>query len=223
MYGQDVDWRSRIPELSGDTVTAALLDAATVIKLKQGQMAFDKGTRCQAFLLLLEGSLCVQLLGESGRQVTLYRVTPGTSCVLTTSCLLGDQHYPAIGIVESAVSALQLSRSEFYRALDGSSSFRRFVFGSLGVRLAEVMRRMDAVSFASIDVRLAAALRAAAVGPGQVTCTHDQLAVELGTAREVVSRHLKRFEQAGWVTLGRGRIDIRDAQALAFLAEARLV
>jgi CRP/FNR family transcriptional regulator len=147
----------------------------------------------------------------------LYRVRAGDSCVLTTSCLLAHEPYPATAVTETEVTALTLNERAFQQALDASAQFRRFVFTNLSSRLAEVIRRMEEVAFGDIDQRLAAALLTRQAAGTLGNTTHQALATELGTAREVVSRHLKRFEERRWVRLNRGAIELIDTAALAQL------
>jgi CRP/FNR family transcriptional regulator len=227
-------WRECFPALAGaaEAELVQILDAAPTVRLSPGEPVFAGGRACDHYLLVLDGDVRVQLIAENGREVTLYRVRRGDSCVLTTACLLGGDDYPADAVTESAVTAIALPRGAFDRALDVSPAFRRFVFRGLGARLSSMMRRMDEVTFGEIDTRLARALvdLAGERGAEQATAlTHQMLAVELGTAREVVSlgtarevvsRHLKRFESRGWVALGRGHIRILDPTALEDLCRA---
>lgn len=207
-----------LPELARDAELGAILARANCVSLPAGQCVFQPGAVCQNYLLVARGEVRVQLLTAGGREVVLYHVGPGDSCVLTTSCLLGAAHYPAEGITVNEVTAFALSAADFHQGLDSSSAFRRFVFGNLGRRLSEVIARMEQVVFAPIDARLAGSLLQLAGAGDQLSATHHELAVELGTAREVVSRHLKRFEENGWVRLGRGSIALTDRAALVRLA-----
>jgi CRP/FNR family transcriptional regulator len=151
-------------------------------------------------------------MSTDGREILLYHVVAGDSCVLTTSCLLGDNHYPAEGFTETEVSAFAIPAHIFHRCLDQSTFFREFVFRNFSKRLADVIKRMESISFGSVDQKLAKALMAG--GETSLKKTHNELALELGSAREVVSRHLKRFESYGWLTLSRGSIQNIDFEAL---------
>ena len=209
-----------LPELAQDAELAAIIGHARCLTLPSGQYVFEPGSACQNYLLVARGQVRVQLLTASGREVVLYHVGPGDSCVLTTSCLLGSARYPAAGVTVSEVTALALAAADFHHGLDTSAVFRRFVFDNLGRRLSDVIARMEQVVFAPIDARLAASLLQLANTQGMLMATHHELAVELGTAREVVSRHLKRFEEHGWVRLGRGSIELLDRAALQAQAVA---
>jgi len=182
---------------------------------------FHAGDLCQAFLILLDGEVRVQLTSASGREVTLYRIGPGGSCILTTSCLLSNEHYPAEAIAESDVEALAIPVSSFQSALESSQWFRRFVFDGFSSRLTSVIQKIEQIAFTAIDVRLAAVLLDLD-RKGVEKITHQDIAVELGTAREVVSRHLKRFESQGWVQLGRGQVSLTDRPQIEALARPSL-
>ena len=209
------------PELarSRDKVAARVLDAAHRVKLPGGSAVFHVGSACEKYLLVLAGSVRVQVLTDSGHAVVLYHVRAGESCILTTSCLLGGVPYPADGVTENSVVALAIDSVEFRRALDESAGFRKFVFRNIGQRFAKVIAHLTEIAFGSIDRRLAQALLQRLQASRSVRLTHQELATELSTAREVVSRHLKRFEQSGWVKLGRGRIEVLGLAALRRLAE----
>ena len=198
-----------------------LLAGAQRIRLEKDQFAFRCGDRCTAYLLLLQGEVRVQLISDEGREVTLYRIGPGNSCVLTTSCLLSHEDYPAEAIAETDLEALAVSTTAFRQALEQDPQFRTYVFDGFSQRLSSVIAKIAELSFTSIDARLARALlRFDRQGIHEMT--HHELGVELGTAREVVSRHLKRFERNGWVRLGRGEVFVLDRRQLEALCNPSL-
>lgn len=217
---QATNWQTAFPELAAiqEPAVAAALAAARTITLDAGTTVFHIGSRCEAYLLVLSGNVRVQVFTETGRTAVLYHVLGGDSCVLTTSCLLGDTPYPADGITEEPTTALAIPKARFDAALNASAAMRRFVFANLGHRFAEVIGRMEEIAFGPIDMRLARTLLQLH-DSGTVGVTHEELAMETGTVREVVSRNLKRFESRGWVQLGRGHIEIVDREALLQLAE----
>jgi CRP/FNR family transcriptional regulator len=190
-----------------------LLAAANTIELGANEFVFHLGDACEAFVILLDGSVRVQLTSAAGREVTLYRIEPGGSCLLTTSCLFSHDQYPAEALTETPVRALAVPKPVFEALLEHSKAFRDYVFDGFAGRLTDVIGRIEAVALTPIEGRLAAALLRLH-GSGQSNITHQALAVELGTAREVVSRHLKRMEASGWVELGRSRIRVIDRDAL---------
>jgi CRP/FNR family transcriptional regulator len=207
-----------VPELSDAErpVVDKLLANAQIVKLEQGRFVFHAGDMCEAFLLLLDGEVRVQLTSAGGREVTLYRIGRGGSCILTTSCLLSHEHYPAEAIAESDVEAVAIPISSFEKSLESSRWFRRFVFDGFSTRLTSVIQKIEQIAFTSIDARLATVL-IEFDKKGIEKVTHQDIAVELGTAREVVSRHLKRFETEGWVKLGRGQVSLVDREKIESL------
>lgn len=165
--------------------------------------------------MALAGCVRVRLLADSGHEVELYRVERGQTCILTTSCLLAGAAYSAEGIVEQEVAALSIPRPAFEALTAESPVFRRFVFQAFGQRLADLMLLVNEIAFRRVDRRIAQWLDRSAGPGGALPVTHQRIADELGTAREVVSRQLKEFERRGWLRLGRGSIEIGDRAALA--------
>ena len=181
-----------------------------------GTILFEAASPCTGFPMLLKGSVRVVKTAPNGREVQLYRITPGESCLLSSSCLLGGSAYSATGIAETAVTLLALPPALFHRLLAEHKPFRDYVFGLFSERLAELMALVEAVAFYKLDQRLAALL----LGKGDVVrATHQGLADELGSVREMVSRLLSNFQDRGWVALGREQIRITDAAALRRLAQ----
>jgi len=209
-------WLRFFPALAveGDHDVQAMFSSAQVVQLPVGQPVFLAGGACRNYLLVLEGVVRVHMVGESGREVTLYRVSAGDSCVLTTSCLLGRDAYPASAVTETPVVAVVMPAHSFEVAMDRSRTFRAFVFANLGRRLAQVIHRMQDVSLGAIDRRLIRFILERTAPDGTVHATHEAVALDLGTAREVVSRHLKHLEAQGLVRLARGRVEVVDVGGL---------
>lgn len=209
-------WLAHFPVLAQiqDAAWREAMRAAQVITLPARATAFRPGDACKGYLMVFEGSIRVQMLTDDGKEIVLYRVTPGETCVLTTACLFGRKAYAAEGIADDDARAVLLPSREFDRAVAQSPGFRRFVFSSFGERLADLVVLVEEVAFGRVNRRLAERLTALADSSGHVTLTHQQLATELGTAREVVSRVLKEFERHGWVALRRGHIALIDRAAL---------
>jgi CRP/FNR family transcriptional regulator len=221
MSQPDPEWLSAFPSFAAldDAAARAALGGAQIVQLPVGHMVFREGDACRHYLMVLDGSVRVQKLGESGREIVLYRVERGQTCVLTTSCLFGGARYPAEGVTETPVTAAVLPLARFNEAVAVSAGFRRFAFASFSERVADLMMLVEAIAFGRVDERLAARLLALAAGDTALSLTHAQLAAELGTAREVVSRLLKEFERRGWVALTRGQVRIADRAALAAFAD----
>ena len=179
-----------------------------------GTLLFDEGAPCPGFPMLLAGGVRVARGSPGGRALELYRVTPGELCVVSMACLFGQTALSAHGqAVED--TELVLLKPPGLEAWCEHPPFRRYVFGVLADRLADLMALAEAVAFQQLDQRLAQALLGH--GPALAT-THQALADSLGTVREIVSRLLNRFERSGWVRLSRERIEVLDCQALRALA-----
>ncbi|HCI52285.1 MAG TPA: transcriptional regulator [Gallionella sp.] len=210
----DGDTRTRIlqqyPMLQSDEFDA-LFASAHVMTFPAGTILFDENQPCQGFPLLLSGCLRVIKSSANGRELQLYRVMPGESCILTSSCLLGDTPYQARGIVEESLEMIMLPASVFHVLLGKHDAFRRYVFRLFTERLTDMMQLVTAVAFQKLDQRLAALLIAKT---GPIHITHQAIADELGSAREIVSRLLKGFAEQGWVKLGREQITLTDIAAL---------
>jgi len=193
--------------------------AYQIMRVPAQTTIFDIGGNCDQYLLLTKGKVSVKMRTKNGKSLLLYYVNPGQSCIITTSCLLGNAHYPTFGETETEIEALAISRPIFNRALDQSGEFRKFVFDGLGQRLADVMQRLETVNFTSIDSRIATTLLARGQPTGRIELTHEALAEDVGTAREVISRHLKKMQANGLVELERGSIVLRNTTGLGSLCE----
>lgn len=185
--------------------------------LPAGAVVFREGDPCPAYTLVIEGRVRVQKVSESGRQIVLYRVEPGQTCVLTTNALLADLAYGAEGVTETPVRAAIVPEATFSALLGRSAVFRRFVFSAYAARIADLLMLIDEVAFGRIDARLAHLLIDRVDADGRVVATHSDLAMELGSAREVISRQIKEFERRGWITARRGLVQVRDRDALSRL------
>lgn len=205
-----------LPQTERDDVMAEQAQAITV---PAGTTLFEEGQPCRGFPMVVQGSVRVARGSTAGRSLELYRVTPGELCVVSTSCLFGSQPLTAHGHTTEPTQLVLLSPQGFDR-WSAHAGFRRFVFGVFADRLADLMALAEAVAFQRLDQRLAHAL----LGHGElVRLTHQALADELGTVREIVTRLLKRFERAGWVELSRERIRVVDAAALRHVAAGQPV
>lgn len=211
-----VDWIDRFEGLTAlaPDLRTELAARSAVVTLPQGRSAFGPGHSPENMLLLLSGTVRVYQVSEGGREIVLYRVEAGESCVLTTACLLAHEDYSAEGVAETDVEAVAIPRAVFDDLLARSEIFRTFVFSAYSQRIVDLFRVIDQVAFGRIDIRLAQRLMDLARGRGEIRTTHQQLAGELGTAREVVSRQLQEFQRRGWITQSRGAIGLVDAAAL---------
>jgi CRP/FNR family transcriptional regulator len=204
---------------------AALRDdffgGASLATLPAGQEICRDGAQCSHLPLVLEGTARIYKIGENGREVTLYRVETGESCVLTASCVLSHRPFPAFAECETPVTAALVAPEQVARWMTTSPPWREFIFTLIAERLDEVFGVIDAVLFQRLDQRLATFLlrRAEAQADTSLQITHQELAAELGSSREVVTRLLRDLENARLVRTGRGRIDLLDIPALATKAK----
>ncbi|MBU1363933.1 MAG: Crp/Fnr family transcriptional regulator [Gammaproteobacteria bacterium] len=195
---------------------AALLPPQAIMQLPAGTQVFAENQPCQGFPLLLEGSIKVIKLAASGRELMLYRVAPGGSCIISSSCLLGHTDYNARGIAETPLTLLALPVGAFATLMVEHPPFRDFVFHLFADRIGELMQLVEEVAFARLDQRLAKLILAR--NETVLGVTHQQLADELGSVREIVSRLLKGFSAQGLVTLGREQLTVVDRDGLQKLA-----
>ncbi len=194
-----------------------ILEHSQQMTIPEGTTIFHQGDECLNYLLVISGSVKVITRAENGREIVLYHITSGGSCVLTTSCLISSENYPAEGITETDILALAIPKPVFEQYMGESKAFRKQVFHSYGDRLIKLITLVEEISFAKLDIRLAKFLLKNGSVNTPIRTTHQALATELGSAREVISRQLKEFEKKGWVRLNRGKIEIMNHDALASL------
>jgi CRP/FNR family transcriptional regulator, anaerobic regulatory protein len=191
-----------------------LLAAAQWMELPAGTVLFDERQGCEGFPFLIDGSVRVSKCSPNGRELPLYRIVAGETCILSASCLLGRAAYNARGLAETPLRLMLLPAPAFDELL-AAPAFRSFVFHLFAERLADLMQLVEEVAFRRLDQRLAAVL----LGKGRVLhVTHQQLADELGSVREIVSRLLKGFADQGLVRLAREQVEILDPAGLRALA-----
>ncbi|HEY0562300.1 MAG TPA: Crp/Fnr family transcriptional regulator [Methylophilus sp.] len=215
-----LEWLSLFPDLLTLEPQAKELLAqyARIVEAPVGTVGYREGGACGAYVMRLAGKSRVFKMSASGREILLYRVTAGETCVITTTCLLGNSNYPASTVVEEAIRDVIIPAAAFNQLMIDSKVFRTFVMTNYGVLISDLIVLLDEVAFHTLDARLAKLLLDA--GASSIHRTHQQLADELGTAREVVSRQLKRFEQKHWIAMGRGQLEIQDRAQLLQLANS---
>ncbi|MDW3223824.1 MAG: Crp/Fnr family transcriptional regulator [Paracoccaceae bacterium] len=215
------EWVERFPGLSRlDQATKHLLVSQSgVVTVPKGATIFGPGNSPENMLFLLEGTVRVSQMSDTGHEIVLYRIEAGQSCVLTTACLLSYEDYSATGISETAVRAAAVPRAVFDDLVSQSKPFRDFVFAAFSKRITDLFLMIDEVAFQRLDVRLADKLIKLSGGEDSVATTHQRLSVELGTAREVVSRQLQEFQRRGWIEQARGSVSILNRVQLQQLAQ----
>lgn len=196
------------------SLRSAVLAQAQILTVASGTVLFDERQACRGFPFVLAGAVRVLKAAANGRELPLYRVLPGETCIITSSCLLGRADYNARGVAEGDTELVFLPAPQF-DVLLAAPVFRDFVFKIFAERMVELMQLVEEVAFRKLDQRLAGLL----LGKGRILrATHQQLADELGSVREMVSRLLKGFAEQGLVALGREQVEILDASGLRRIA-----
>lgn len=218
----DMSWIDKFKGLSQlpSDIRDELEKGSQVVSVPAGTQVFAPGQTADNLLLLLEGTIRVQQKSDTGREVFLYRVHAGESCVLTTACMLAFEDYSADGIAETDVRAVAIPRSTFDELVAKSPVFRAFVFTAYSRRISDLFSLIDDLVFRRMDVRLASRLLELSDEDNIVRATHAVLGTELGTAREVVSRTLSEFHRRGWIEQSRGEVHLTDRAGLEQLVRS---
>lgn len=203
--------RDPVTQPTSDLLTR-YLPYGDVLDVPDGTCLFQPGDEGSAFLIVKTGLVRVEQTNQAGRTVVLYRVEAGDSCVLTTTCLLSGKPYSGYGYAEGPVTALAIPPDTFRRLMTSDTQFQELVFRGFAARIGELTDVIDDLLEHRTDLRLARWL--ASRGTVELQMTQQEVAQELGTAREVVSRALKSFETRGWIALGRGTVSILNPAAL---------
>lgn len=217
-----LSWIDQFPGLSRlpEGIRTYLLNESKIVTVPANTVIFGPGKSPENLLLLLDGTVRVQQTSDNGREIVLYRVHAGESCVLTTACLLAYEDYSAEGIAETETRAVAIPRTVFDKLVSDSIEFRQFVFTAYSKRITDLFMVIEEIAFQKLDIRLAYKLIELAGGQDTVSATHQKLAVELGTAREVISRQLQEFQRRGWIEQSRGTIRLIEREPLAKLAQS---
>ena len=191
---------------------------AYALNLPAGKIVFSEGDRANALALVLSGVARVFKIGKTGRQITLYRFGAGETCILTANAILNNQPFPANAIVEQQVEAVMIPEAVFRDWVQRYALWREFVINMLPLRLTSMLTLVDEVVFHSMDARIAAYLQQRSRLQNPIYLTHQDIAAELGSSREVISRILKGFVDSGLIRSERGLIEILDFDYLNSLA-----
>lgn len=214
----DIDNLRDCPALNTlpDNIQSAISQQASYMTFKAGTPMFDCGTNCEMLPLVLSGSIRVFKRSDTAREISLYRVNKNQLCIVTISCLLGGDTYPASGVTETDISMITIPRHLFLKLIAEQAQFRENVFNLFSERLSGLMQLVNEVSFKKLDFRLAAFL---VQHNPVIESSHQDIADELGSVREIISRLLKQFEDDKWVKLSRKKIEIINLQALTNFAD----
>lgn len=198
-----------------DEAGSELPERAVILRVDAEQVLATQGSPCEYFPLVLSGRARIFTMDEDGREVTLYRLDPGDGCVLAAMCALSDAPLPGSVVVEAAGEGMLIPARILRGWVERHTFWRQYVFSLVARQLGQVLAITNELAFRRLDTRIAAHLLRSSEPDGtEVRATHQAIALEVGTRREVVSRILKEFEQAGVVSLGRGVVRLIDRPAL---------
>jgi CRP/FNR family transcriptional regulator len=183
-------------------------------EIPKGQDVFLEGDQVDAIALLISGVVRVYKIGETGREITLYRFGNGESCILTANAILSQKNFPAVATVEQKAEAIMIPSESFREWVRRYDLWREFVFDLLSERLSAVMAIVEEVAFRRMDTRVATFILERSRRSDSIQITHQEIAAELGTSREVVSRILEDFSASGLVNVSRGMIKVLDREEL---------
>ncbi len=200
---------------AGPELLDMFYEKAEFVQIRAGQHILTEGAECNMIIFLLSGSARAYKLGENGREITLYRIKGGEGCVLAASCILNHTPYPVFAVAEFDLEALIVAAPVFRCWVQKYAFWRDYVFGLMSQRITSVIMLIEEIAFRRMDTRISEYLiQKMDVVSGKLQTTHQQIAADLGTSREVVSRILKDFEHRGWIVLSRNIIQIKDSDAL---------
>ncbi|WP_439139550.1 Crp/Fnr family transcriptional regulator [Planktotalea sp.] len=217
-----LDWTERFKGTAALPldVRKRLNKSARIIHIKKGSLLFGPMNIPDSLFFLYDGRIRISQTSDAGREIVLYRVDAGESCVLTTACMMAEEAYNAEGVAETDVTVVVLPKPAFDRLSAEEDAFRSFVFAAYSRRLIDMLRVVDDVAFNRIDVRLAERLLMLGDGLKEVRATHQDLASELGTAREVISRVLNDFQKRELIEQSRGLITFKDKAGLGAISHS---
>ncbi len=204
-----------------DSRTRATLDTLTPATIPAGTVMFRPGDPAQGFVIVLSGRVDVFLTGRNGREILLYSVRPGQSCIQTTLGLLGDEDYAGEAISHEDCRVVMIPRTMFLSLMDSAAGFRSFVFSAFARRMQTMMHVLEKLAFQKVEARLAQYLLDTASPDGSVIATQAELAVAIGSAREVVSRRLDGLARRGLLEARRGHVQLCDLPGLREIASTQ--
>ena len=210
-------WRRTFPAVASlrDDDFARIARVVHFPVLDAGQVAYELEGACENYLMCVQGRTRITRTSTAGRELLLYKVENGGTCVLTTQCLLSRTNFPAESVAETRTELAAVPASWFHTFMAEMPAFRDFVIADYTKLLGAMFSFVDSVAFSTVEQRLARRLLAEAGETLIVGKTHQQLASDVGSVREIISRHLGEWERSGWVRNGRGQVEILDRAALA--------
>jgi CRP/FNR family transcriptional regulator len=212
------DWHRFYPQLAAikDPAWLEAIQHLAAVTVPGGTQAYVPGDECRNFLLLLSGNIRIYASGRGGREIVLYRIQPGEFCILSLVSFMQGSSFPANAVTENQVQALVMDRAIFSRAMKNSPALCDIMMMELSHRFLEVINRVQELAFEPLDLRMANLLcrRFREENGATIEITHNQLAQELGTTREVASRMLKDLERGSYINLSRGSVSLHDDDAI---------
>lgn len=219
-----MSWTAEAHELAAlEPRARGVLERLVPAEVPQAAVLFRPGETVKGYVIVLSGHVAVSLLGPNGRDILLYEVAPGQSCIQSTLGLLGGDDYSAEAVATGPTRLVLIPRPVFLELLDSSPAFRKVVFAAFAERMQAMMQLIETMSFMRVEARLAALILDRADEDGVLAITQAEIARAIGTAREVVSRRLDKLAHAGTLRTERGLVRIRDRAALEALAESPAV
>lgn len=184
-----------------------------------GHFVCLEGDLCNHLPLVISGSVRVYKIGESGREITLYHLERGDSCILTASSIISQKVFPAFAVTETEVEAFVIRANSLKEWVMHDQIWQEYIFGLLAQRLANVIEIIEKVAFQRLDCRIATYLLENS-DRNRIRITHEAIARELGSSREVVSRILKAFERQELLSMSRGLIELKNRSEISKIAQA---
>jgi CRP/FNR family transcriptional regulator len=205
---------------ASNSLKEKLVKEANYQSLPAGFLLFPEGAGCSQVGFVGRGNIRVFKTGETGREITLYHVQAGDGCVLNLSCGFSNRTYPATALV-TAPTEIVTYPTETFKNYMREESIQNFVFNLFATRFSQVITLIEEIVFRKMDQRLTEFLSEKFENKGRpiirLKITQEQIATELGTAREVVNRLLKEFERIGAIENARGLIKLKKFSLLAGL------
>lgn len=215
-----MNWVKDAPDLANlDAPTVARLNSLAPMDAPKGSVLFSPGQSVKGYVIVLKGQVNVSLTGSTGREMLLYEVSSGQSCIQSTLGLLGDEDYSAEAVVDIDARLVLLPRAIFMELIDASPSFRALVFSAFAERMQTMMHILEKVAFQRVECRLAAYILEHTDTLGHLHATKQELAAAVGSAREVVSRRLDAWSRKGLVKTARGTVQVLKPEPLKILAD----
>jgi len=183
-------------------------------RIPSGKDIFTQGSDVGAIALLISGTVRVYKISDTGREITLYRFSAGESCILSANAILSDQSFSAIATIEDNAEAVMIPADTFRDWVNKYELWREFVFDLLSQRLSHVMEIVEEVTFGRMDVRVATFLLERSKSQNPLITTHHEIAAELGSSREVISRILASLANTHMIQVKRGAIEVLDHELL---------